>query len=736
MRSAARGLSAVLALAAGAALAVPSGHRWFNPGTNGVPWPPTYSVYAHTGINNLASGFSTNVLPVVRESYAHWTSTEVACTSFQFNYGGTYTSPSGLQAVSGNDGANRMIWLGGNNWRYSNSTLGVTTTSWYQGSGQLFDADMEMNNNIPWKLGGPGQFYDVESITTHEAGHFIGLDHTPQTQAVMTPYYNVGDIKATLDVLDVNDVCGVYPATSASGAQGSPCTSDGNCAGGLKCRGASASNGYICTKECGAGITCPAGTTCQAAKTPTGGNVQACLVPVGSPDLCRFCTSGQDCSSGICLTDRNNRVNYCSLSCLADTQCGPGYVCYNQTYCVPAGTACPTPQCTGSAQCATGYACISGMCTATGNAGDRCDVSRYCATCTLCIGDEAEATCMACCGGNNQGGACNACASTSCAGGTTCLSLVNSQNQPIPDRVCVPGGSAACASCASNSDCQSGLTCYAGRCHPPCNPGANNTCSQKACYAIPGTSQGVCACSNEIATVGQSCGQSGSTLKVCSNGALCVGSPSVCRIPCTANSCGGGESCQVVSGKSVCVPDTGGGACAACVSGTCAGGDLTCLGGRCYKRCDTQAPVCGSTCVPTSGTAGVCGCPDAQQLEGGACGLVAGIPFSCANNGVCIEGRCRLPCGATRGCDAGFTCTGTSQGEVCLPEQPGSGGGSGGGAGGGAAGGSGGAGVPVNTAGCGCGAGRGAAALPWLALAMVWTARRRRGVQGFRGGRS
>jgi uncharacterized protein (TIGR03382 family) len=726
-------VGAFVALACSVAGATPSGHRWFNPTTGGVPWPPTYVVFQHTGINGLPSGFSTNVLPVMRRSYAHWTSAEVACTNFQVGYTGTFTSPSGTAAVDGSDGVNRTLWLGGANWRYSNSTLGVTTTSWYQGSGQLFDGDMEMNNNITWKLGGAGQAYDVESIATHEAGHFTGLDHTPQTQAVMTPYYNMGDIKVVLDALDVNDICTVYPSTGAgTGTQGRPCTSDGNCTGGLKCRGASAGSGFICTTDCAGGATCPAGLTCQAAKTTGGANTQACLVPVGSPDLCKFCTSGQDCNSGICLT--TGRENYCSLSCTTDAQCGTGFECYQQQYCVPSGTSCPVAQCTGNAQCPVGYACQAGMCQATGNPGDRCESSSYCAACSVCIGNSTEAFCRSCCGGAGQNGSCTACNATTCSGTATCVSLVNSQGQPSPDRVCVPSGSGLCAACGSNSDCQAGLSCYAGRCHSPCNPGATNTCNQKACHAIPGSSQGVCACQDEIAYVGQSCGLSGSTLRVCANGAECVGNPAACRAPCSNGACGTAESCQVVSGKSVCVPTNAAGfACSPCQNGTCGSSDLACVNGRCYRKCDVAGPVC-STCVGYQGTAGICGCADEQSLEGGPCGLIGGVPYSCANGGVCVNASCRFPCGENGACAQGYVCSSTAAGLVCLPDEPGTGGGSGGGSGGGAGGGTGGGvgggtgggdGIPVNAAGCGCTGVPPGAAWAWTLLLLAGARRRR-----------
>ena len=154
-----RALGLIAALLATSAFATQSGHKWFTV-------PPTYKVFLHSSINNIPSGYDPNVINAVKTSYARWTSANVSCTSWNVVYGGTYSSPSGVAGVTGGDKVNHTVWIGGSSWTYSSTTLGVTTTSWYSGSGEIFDADMELNNNIPWKLGGTGPYYDVESIAS------------------------------------------------------------------------------------------------------------------------------------------------------------------------------------------------------------------------------------------------------------------------------------------------------------------------------------------------------------------------------------------------------------------------------------------------------------------------------------------------------------------------------------------------------------------------------------------
>lgn len=718
--------AAALCLLSASAFATPSGHKWFL--SNGVP---TYRVFNHSSINNISS-FST-VLGPIQTSYSRWTvgsgTDRVACTSFQNMYDGTFSSPTGTSAISGNDSANRMIWLGGTSWRYGSSTLGVTTTAWYQGSGEIFDADMEMNNNIPWKLSGTGPQYDVESITTHEAGHWAGLDHTANTTAIMTPLYTQGEIKRQLTTLDVDDICNVYPQSAPAGTQGSSCTVNTDCSStaspALRCWTTSGSTSRICSRSCTADSDCPSGLKCLQGVDSNNATGLACLAPSGAPDLCEFCTDGSQCSTGVCLSD--GRHNWCSLGCSGSTQCGTDYVC-SGGYCIPSSGVC-NQQCTTASDCAVGYACTSGECVATGGVNDRCEVSVYCQSCLLCVGSQNEAYCRSCCGGQGQGGSCDACSSTTCPSASQCSQLQNSSGQILADSVCIPTGGDSCSPCTTGADCSQGLSCYAGRCHSTCNPGAANTCSQKACYQT-GTTTGVCACSDEIAYVGQACGQTTSGLKVCANSTVCVGTPKTCRAPCTSNAeCNQGEACTLVEGQNVCLPaNVAGTRCSSCNNGTCSDTKDVCFNGRCRQYCNASSPSCGE-CVPFSGDDGVCSCSDERQAPGGACGLVANIPLSCQSGSTCNEGTCRTQCpnGQTQ-CLAGYACTNVGSESLCIPLGSGGGGGTSGSGGGftGTGGGAGGGGGTLSSAGCGCGASGGTLMFALGFVGMLLRARRRK----------
>jgi MYXO-CTERM domain-containing protein len=54
---------------------------------------------------------------------------------------------------------------------------------------------------------------DLQSILTHEAGHFLGLAHSLVNDATMYPSYNKGDVSfRDLSQDDQQGVCAIYPA--------------------------------------------------------------------------------------------------------------------------------------------------------------------------------------------------------------------------------------------------------------------------------------------------------------------------------------------------------------------------------------------------------------------------------------------------------------------------------------------------------------------------------------------
>lgn len=100
-------------------------------------------------------------------------------------------------------------------WNYKgvDNTLAKTTVTYDSVSGEILDADIELNHAYnELTVGDDRVVYDLESILTHELGHFIGLDHSFDFDATMNASYDPGTVELrTLEQDDVAGACTVYP---------------------------------------------------------------------------------------------------------------------------------------------------------------------------------------------------------------------------------------------------------------------------------------------------------------------------------------------------------------------------------------------------------------------------------------------------------------------------------------------------------------------------------------------
>jgi len=95
------------------------------------------------------------------------------------------------------------------------TTLALTTVSYDTKTGELLDADLEVNTaNVKLSTTDtvPATGYDFQSIVTHESGHFLGLAHSIEPKATMFASYTPGTKSLrTLTSDDVDGICAVYP---------------------------------------------------------------------------------------------------------------------------------------------------------------------------------------------------------------------------------------------------------------------------------------------------------------------------------------------------------------------------------------------------------------------------------------------------------------------------------------------------------------------------------------------
>ncbi|HXN34368.1 MAG TPA: matrixin family metalloprotease [Polyangiaceae bacterium] len=102
-------------------------------------------------------------------------------------------------------------------WPYPNdlaNTLGLTTVTFDARSGEIYDADTEINGTVPLGVSDPvaSDSYDLASIITHEMGHFLGLAHSADRSATMYAQYVAGSTSMrSLTGDDSAGVCSIYP---------------------------------------------------------------------------------------------------------------------------------------------------------------------------------------------------------------------------------------------------------------------------------------------------------------------------------------------------------------------------------------------------------------------------------------------------------------------------------------------------------------------------------------------
>ena len=91
-------------------------------------------------------------------------------------------------------------------WTHQPTQIGITTVSFDTSTGRILGADIEVNT-FGYELT-PTQ---AKFVVMHEAGHFVGLDHSADPGAVMYAQYDFSSGEPALAPDDVAAICSAYP---------------------------------------------------------------------------------------------------------------------------------------------------------------------------------------------------------------------------------------------------------------------------------------------------------------------------------------------------------------------------------------------------------------------------------------------------------------------------------------------------------------------------------------------
>ncbi len=191
-------------------------------------WPTSCVSYAvnKLGTESLDPG---DTRDVIRKTFQAWS--DVACPE-----GGTASMTfqerdpvSCKKSEYNKTGPNlNVVLFQDADWKYRgiDGTLAKTSVTFNEETGEIYDADIEVNaafNEVTITDDPRKVQYDLQSILTHEVGHFIGLAHSSDSGAVMFASYSPGSmaLRALTDD-DVKAVCAAYPPNNGRACNTEP----------------------------------------------------------------------------------------------------------------------------------------------------------------------------------------------------------------------------------------------------------------------------------------------------------------------------------------------------------------------------------------------------------------------------------------------------------------------------------------------------------------------------------
>ncbi|HSP14098.1 MAG TPA: matrixin family metalloprotease [Thermoanaerobaculia bacterium] len=165
-------------------------------GSQAVPvsWPAAAFPIKYRVDSRLANALP-NATAIIDRAFAIWAGVPDANLSFQ-----SLGVADGLKP--GNDGKNTISLTDD---LFENQSVIAMTTNWYDGSGKVTEADIQVDGGM---VNGN---YNIQQALAHEVGHLLGLDHSAVLSSIMYPWVPRGNETPVLDSDDRIAIASIYP---------------------------------------------------------------------------------------------------------------------------------------------------------------------------------------------------------------------------------------------------------------------------------------------------------------------------------------------------------------------------------------------------------------------------------------------------------------------------------------------------------------------------------------------
>lgn len=174
---------------------------------------------------DISDGVSETVeFTIVRQAFNTWT--VPSCTDLRFTDGGlTASERVGFDFRRLDENENVVVFQ--DSWSHDSMVIGLTTATFNSQTGEIFDADIELNDEqYDFSYKNTNVQTDLLNTVTHEVGHFIGFEHPDKpgstlpsqcaSNATMSRTSTIGETaKRTLAPTDEMGLCFVYPSGGA-----------------------------------------------------------------------------------------------------------------------------------------------------------------------------------------------------------------------------------------------------------------------------------------------------------------------------------------------------------------------------------------------------------------------------------------------------------------------------------------------------------------------------------------